>query len=118
MSDATLVAQEIQDLASAVSEIAAAVKDTTAPAPTIHVNVPEAAPPTVNVNVPEAAPPTVNVNVPEAAPPVVNVSAPSVSVNPEILVPRAEPSAYTVRVTKRDSEGFISEFVIIPASTG
>ena len=106
MSDATLVAQEIQDLASAVSEIAAAVKDTTAPAPTIHVNVPE------------AAPPTVNVNVPEAAPPVVNVSAPSVSVNPEILVPRAEPSAYTVRVTKRDSEGFISEFVIIPASTG
>ena len=106
MSDATLVAQEIQDLASAVSEIAAAVKDTTAPAPT------------VNVNVPEAAPPTVNVNVPEAAPPVVNVAAPSVSVNPEILVPRAEPSAYTVRVTKRDSEGFISEFVIIPASTG
>ncbi len=118
MSDATLLAQEIQDLASVVGEVASAVKEAKTPAPTVNVNVPEAAPPTVNVNVPEAAPPTVNVNVPEAAPPVVNVAAPSVSVNPEILVPRAEPSAYTVRVTKRDSEGFISEFVITPARPG
>jgi hypothetical protein len=108
VSDATLVAQEIQDLASAVSEVATAVRGQTL----VEVNVPEQPIPQVTVNVPEQTAPQVTVNVPQQTPPVINVAASEV--RPQIVVPKTLPSAYTVRVTQRDANGFISEFVIIP----
>lgn len=117
MSDATLVAQEIQDLASAVGEVAQSLRAKADPV--IQVNVPEQAPPQVVVNVPEAAPvqpPQVVVNVPEQAAPVVNVAQPDIQLRPEVLLMPPLPTMYRVQITKRDANGFISEFIITPES--
>ncbi len=115
MSDATLVAAEIQDLATSVGEVAAAVREQK-PAQ-VTVNVPDQPPPQVHVNVPEArevVPPVVNVNVPSQSPPVVNVAPAAVNVKPQISVLPSLPSAYEVTVTQRDSLGFIRKFTITP----
>lgn len=115
MSDASLIAGELQDLASAIENVAAAVKATP---PTVVER--EAAPPVVNidVHVPEQAAPSVNVevNVPEAppAPVEVQVAAPNVTVQPNIVLPATKPNAYEVRITERDADGFISAFTIRP----
>lgn len=114
MSDASLIAGEIQDLATSIGEVVAAVRDKKPPH--VVVNVPEAPPAGVVVNVPEQAPPVVNVNVPEQAPPVVNVaaSAPVIEFKPQVTVPRSVPNAYDVRVTERDQYGYIVAFTIVP----
>jgi hypothetical protein len=118
VSDATLVAQEIQDLATSVGEVATALRERD---PQIQVNVPALAPPTVNVNVPEplpVEPPVVNVNVPQQAAPVVNVAPANVQVKPQITLLPALPTSYSVRITERDANGFISAFIITPESVG
>lgn len=115
MSEASLVAQEIQDLASAVGEVAQTLRDQ--PKPVVNVSVPEQPAPIVNVNVPETppvAPPQVVVNVPEAPAPIVNVTSPAVQVSPEVMLIPPLPATYRVRITGRDENGFISEFVITP----
>ena len=115
MSDATLVAAEIQDLATTVGEVAAAIKDQ--PTPVVNVNVPVQVPPVVNVNVPEQVPPVVNVNVPEQMAPVVNVAAANPTVHvapPELVVMPSQPSSYEVEITERDEQGYIRRFIINP----
>lgn len=106
MSDASLVASEIQDLANAVGEVAAAVRK--AQTPEVHVALQT---PDLVVHVPPTPPAEVHVTVPV---PVVNVAAPEVTVESTVNVPRAAPTAYVVNVTKRDTNGFISEFLITP----
>ena len=123
MSDAALVAREIQDLATAVGDVAGAVRAR----PEAVVNVPAAPAPTVTVNLPEQAPPVVNVTAPEAPAPVVNVQPASaegrvenvvqpaaVSVEPQIFVEPPRPQSYVVEITERDPAGFIRQFVIAP----
>jgi hypothetical protein len=103
MSDATLLAGELADVAAAVGRVAEALAglrpqvDVAVPAPVVNV---EAAPaPQVTVE-----PAQVNVQAP-----VVNVAAPSVS----IAAPEAV--GYTVRITERDAAGLIRAFRITPA---
>jgi len=106
VSDATLVAQEIQDLATAVGEVAEAVRR--AQSPEIRV---EMQTPAIEVTLPPIPPSQVSVTVPV---PVVNVAAPDVTVQSSVNVPATKPVAYVVNVTKRDVNGFISEFLISP----
>lgn len=115
MSDVSVIAVELQDLAQSVDEVAAAIRAKAETA--VIVNVPEQPPANIAVNVPQAQAPTVIVNVPEQAPalaPTVNVAAPHVQVDPTLVVERATPTAYAVTITRRDDRGFISEFVIEP----
>lgn len=114
MSEATMVAAEIQDLATSVGEVAEAIRNQ--PEPTVTVNVPEQPPPVVNVEVaPAALPaPIVNVNVPQQAAPVVNVEASEIQFNPTITLQMPPPNAYEARVTERDSRGLIVAFVLTP----
>jgi hypothetical protein len=44
----------------------------------------------------------------EASPP------PIINIEPVINIPAPEPRPYTARVTQRDANGFILEFVIVP----
>lgn len=98
MSDALLIAQELADISAGfqrVAEALAAVK------PVITVTVPEAQVPSVVVEAPSVS---------------VSVPVPSVSVGgPVVNVPPARPATYRVRVTARDMDGLISEFVLEPA---
>jgi hypothetical protein len=114
MSDATLVAAEIQDLASTVGEVAAAIRSR--PEPVVTVNVPDQPAPVVNVHAAEQLAPQVTVNVPEQPAPVVNVApaAAAVTFSPQVNVPRTQPNAYDVRITERDREGYIVAFTIVP----
>lgn len=129
MNDAALIASEIQDLASSVGDVAAAIKGR--PDTKVTVNVPEQAAPQITVQVPQQAAPTVEVNVPapvvnlepqvnvqlpkQAAPRVeVNVPAPIVNIESPVYIPAVEPRAYDVRVTERDRQGLIVSFVISP----
>ncbi len=114
MSDATLIAKELQDLAVAVMQ-AASVLESRAAAQVV-VNVPESPVPVVHVAEREIPAPTVTVNVPET---VVNVRAPdpvapAVTVAPNIVIPAPEPATYVVTVTSRDQDGFIQEFIVRP----
>lgn len=120
MSDSTLLAKEIQDVAQALSEIPAAVlqaaltvmerKAAEAPAPMMALQIPAPV-----FQVPAAQPPDVVVNVEQAPAPVVNVAGPSVSVAaPAVTVEALPPQSYSIRVTKRDKEGLIQEIVMYP----
>lgn len=109
MSEATLVAAEIQDLATTVGEVAAAIREKREQV--INVELPA---PTLQVTMPEQQPPVVNVSVPQQAAPTVEVSPTPVTVEAKVNVERAEPAAYVVRITERDASGFIQEFVITP----
>ena len=108
-----LLVREMQDLSTTLEGVAAVLREKPVSPVTdvkqgetvVNVAVPEQPAPTVNVQVPEQPAPTVNVQVPKQPPPVVNVQ-------------RAEPVAYTVRITQRDANGFISEFVIMPLNAG
>lgn len=112
-SEAAIVAREIQDLSTAVDGVSTAIREQQT---TVNVNVPEQQAPTINVAVPEQKAPVVNVNVPEQKTPVVNVEPSKVDVKPQINVLPSLPTPYRVRITRRDSNGFISEFVILPDS--
>lgn len=114
MNEATVVAAEIQDLASAVGDVAEAVRKQ--PASQVTVNVPEQPAPVVNVEVAAAVPPApvVQVNVPQQAAPVVNVAAPEVTLTPTITLQFPPPNAYRAQITERDSNGFIVAFVLTP----
>lgn len=114
MSDATLLAGEIQDLASTVGEVADAIRGR--PEPQVNVSVPDQPAPVVNVTVSPAdqPAPVVNVSVPEQAPPVVNVTAAEVRFSPNVMVPPVVPNAYEVRITERDVYGYIVAFTITP----
>ena len=110
MSGDTLVAQEIQDLSRAVGEVADAVResgsrpvDVNLPAPVLQVSVPEQPAAVINFS------PEVNVE-PGVFSPVIQVQPTDVRVQ---LAPSL-PSAYQVNVTRRDTNGMIAEFVIIP----
>lgn len=115
MNDKHIVS-EIQDLARAVDETTRAVKSLPAPqvqvaAPQVQVDV---AAPEVKVALPEMVVHN-NIPIPAAAPPVVNVAGARVSIHPDIYVKQtAAPNAYRVTVTRRDPEGFIEEFLIVP----
>jgi len=113
--DASLLAGEIQDLATTVDRVAEAIR--TRPEPRVEVNVPEGLAPTVNVTVPELRAPDIVVNVPEQRPPDVNVAAANVTFNPKISVQPAQPAlpvAYEVDITDRDDNGYILRFTITP----
>jgi len=121
MNDAALVAREIQDLATAVGDVAGAVRDrqpveinVPAPlAPEIIINVPAAVPPLVEVNLPA---PVVNIE-PQSAPKIeVNLPAPVVNIDSQVNVPPAPPSAYEVRIIERDLQGNILSFLISPVA--
>ena len=113
--DASLLAGEIQDLATTVDRVADAIR--TRPEPRVEVNVPEGLAPVVNVTVPEQRAPDVIVNVPEQRAPEVHVAAPNVAFNPAISVQPAQPAlpnAYEVEITDRDERGYIQRFTIVP----
>jgi ATP phosphoribosyltransferase len=113
MSDATLVAAEIQDLATSVERVADAVREKAEAS--VVVNVPEQPAPQVTVNVPEQPAPQVTVNVPESTAQVnVTVPVPSVRVDAPVNVLPSKASAYEVRITERDDRGFIQSFTIQP----
>lgn len=110
MSDATIVAEQLQDVVLSLGGVASAIRDiASVPPPTVSVGAPnvtvEASPVVVNV---EAIMPSPTITI-EAA------SAPNVSVSPQINLPPNKPVAYSVRVTERDANGFIAAFVITPA---
>ncbi len=112
MSDATIVAGQIQDVASSIDDVAAAIR--LIPSPQVVVHVPEQPPPAINVEVAASAPPNITFDVPTAPPPNVNVEAPVVNFNPEITLQSQPPVGYTVRVTERDAQGLILSFNIKP----
>lgn len=120
MSDATIIASELQDLASAVDAVAAAVAAKAEQPVVVNVAPPELPAPVVNVDVgvpvQEITLPPMQVTVPV---PVVQVSAqsPDVVVQPIINVPKTLPNAYQVRITERDDNGLIAAFVIVPITT-
>jgi hypothetical protein len=110
----TLVASEIQDLASSVDKIADAISSREL---VVNVSVPEL----MNVNInPTVTPPNVNVEaaVVNVPPTVVNVPTPIVNVAaPVVNVPAsavALPVAYRIEITERDAKGQIVAFVMVP----
>jgi hypothetical protein len=110
----TLVASEIQDLASSVDKIADAISSREL---VVNVSVPEL----MNVNInPTVTPPNVNVEaaVVNVPPTVVNVPTPIVNVAaPVVNVPAAAaavPVAYRIEITERDAKGQIVAFVMVP----
>lgn len=109
MSDATLVAGEIQDLAQSVSEVAEAIK--AKKEQQLHLELPA---PVLNVVTPEQPAPIVNVPQGPAPEVTVNVDPTPVKVEAKIDVKRAEPVGYIVRITERDPSGYIAKFVIEP----
>jgi hypothetical protein len=110
-SPASVVAQEIQDLTTTVEKIADAIR---AQESVINVNVPDQLAPIVNVTVPDQQAPQITVNVPEQSAPVVNVAPAAVSIRPVVNVAPNLPNSYEVVITERDSNGYISKFVINP----
>lgn len=93
MSDATLVAGELADIVAGFDRLTLAIAQLR---------------PTVNVAASEV--PAVTV-----AAPVINVAPAEVNVAPAIVnVPLPRPVAYRVRVTSRDLDGLIAEFVLEP----
>jgi len=109
MSDAALVAAELQDLATTVEQVAEAIRE--AGRRPIDVQLPA---PVLNVTVPDQPAPVVNVSTPQAAPAQVTVQASPVNVQVPVNIERAEPLAYEVTITERDVNGMISRFVIFP----
>jgi hypothetical protein len=110
LSDATLIAGELQDLATSVDQLAVALRDRdAAAAPVVNVVAPETPAPVINVVVAEQTlpQPAVHVTVPV---PTVQVESPAPTVN---VLP-SKPNAYEVRITERDASGFILAFVITP----
>lgn len=97
-----------------IGDVADAIRNRVAAQPPI-VNIEAAAAPNVTV---EAPPPAI-INVEATMPmPVINVeaaAAPNVLFEPQINLPSSKPVAYSVRITERDANGFISAFVITPA---
>ena len=93
MSDAVMIAGELADIAAGFDRLAVALAQLQ---------------PTINV-----APTSPSAVMVEA--PVVNVAPAEVNVAPAIVnVPLPRPVAYRVRITDRDLDGLIAEFVLEP----
>lgn len=112
MKSGLVLAREMQDLSVTVESVAEAIREGATTPRTVEI---KQEPPIVNVQAPTIEVPVV-VQVPEQPAPQVTVVAEARP--PVVNVERAEPAAYTVRITERDANGFISEFVIMPMNLG
>src|SRR3990172_5533484 len=110
MSDAALIAGQLQDVVTSIDDVAVAIRDRETSI--INIDVPSQLPPVINIEVPRQLPPNITVtqNPPEA--PVINVSPAIVNLSPIIDVHSAPPVAYNVRITSRTKDGYISSFTI------
>jgi hypothetical protein len=122
MKDTTLIAREIQDLAGSFAESMASVADTVKAGMAVTVasrQISEGQAVQLQMPAPviQLPPPNIDVtvNVPEGPAPIVNVAAPTVNVaSPSIHVEAAQAVGYEVTITRRDKDGFIQSFVIVP----
>jgi len=123
MSDATKIAREIQDAASAMAESMSEVADAMKAAVVVTMANARASDtglirletqaPTIQLPPPNI---DVQVNLPQQVPPAVNIQPANVSVNSpvNVVVPQAAAVAYEVEVTERDHSGMIKRFIIVP----
>lgn len=123
MKDATVIAREIQDMATAMSEsmanfgevvkgaaVAATAQPRNSEAPLLRLEAPA---PVINLPPPQI---DVQINVPEQPAPTVNIAPAAVTVHSPVSVqiPAVDPVAYQVEVTERDKDGMIKTFLVMP----
>jgi len=112
MSDATIIANQLQDIVSSLDDVAVALR---AVQPTVTIDVPEQAAPNITM---EAQIPATVVNIEPVVVPAPVVNVPQIAVPPPVIkfvpAPAAPPAIYNVRITERDENGYIAAFTITP----
>lgn len=120
--DAVMVAREIQDLAGSMTDGARAIAETVKAAVAVTVGNREMREghavqlqmpaPVIQLPAPQVE---VVVNVPEAPAPTITVEGPTVNLPPTNINVEAAPAvAWEVTITRRDKDGYIQSFVVVP----